>query len=154
LIFSHASDGPHLYGAQSLPIQSSKDDCAIAGHLDRHVNHRNCTRCVLGSESDYLANARECEGRAQEMPPALRHTFVSLAAHWRKLEPRDIVFRQSRDVRQRGRGGIRQRDRPRPLPSISVLLARCAREISGRRPAPKLSLDALYLRSNSLKGRR
>ena len=45
-------------------------------------------RCVLlymGSESEYLANARECEGRAQEMPPALRHTFVSLAAHWRKL---------------------------------------------------------------------
>jgi hypothetical protein len=39
----------------------------------------------MGSESEYLANARECEGRAQEMPPALRHTFVSLAAHWRKL---------------------------------------------------------------------
>jgi hypothetical protein len=45
-------------------------------------------RCVLvymGSKSEYLANARECEGRAQEMPPVLRQTFVSLAAHWRKL---------------------------------------------------------------------
>jgi hypothetical protein len=44
-------------------------------------------RCVLvymGSKSEYLANARECKGRAQEMPPVLRQTFVSLA-HWRKL---------------------------------------------------------------------
>jgi hypothetical protein len=39
----------------------------------------------MGSKSEYLANARECEGRAQEMPPAFRHTFVTLAAHWRKL---------------------------------------------------------------------
>ena len=39
----------------------------------------------MGSKSEYLANARECEDRSQEMPPALRHTFVSLAAHWRKL---------------------------------------------------------------------
>jgi hypothetical protein len=44
-----------------------------------------CGLVYMGSESEYLANARECEGRAQEMPPALRHTFVSLAAHWRKL---------------------------------------------------------------------
>jgi hypothetical protein len=39
----------------------------------------------MGSESEYLANARECEGRAQEMPPALRQTLVSLAEQWRKL---------------------------------------------------------------------
>jgi predicted transcriptional regulator len=38
----------------------------------------------MGSESEYLANARECEGRAQEMLPALRQTFVSLAEQWRK----------------------------------------------------------------------
>ena len=45
-------------------------------------------RCVLvcmASKSEYLAKARECERRAQEMPPALRHTFVSLAEQWRKL---------------------------------------------------------------------
>jgi len=55
-------------------------------------------RCVLvhmGSESEYLANARECEGRAQEMPPALRHTFVSLAAHWRKLASNAAEGRRS-----------------------------------------------------------
>jgi hypothetical protein len=40
---------------------------------------------IMGSKSEYLANAKECEGRAQEMPPALRHTFITLAAHWRKL---------------------------------------------------------------------
>ena len=40
----------------------------------------------MESESErYLANARECEGRAQEMLPALRHTVRGLAAHWRKL---------------------------------------------------------------------
>jgi hypothetical protein len=39
----------------------------------------------MGSKSEYLANARECERRAQEMTPALRHTFVGLAEHWRKL---------------------------------------------------------------------
>ena len=33
----------------------------------------------------YLAKFRECEGRAHEMPPALRRTFLSLAEHWRKL---------------------------------------------------------------------
>jgi hypothetical protein len=45
-------------------------------------------RCVLvcmGSKSEYLAKARECERRAQEMAPAFRRTFLSLAAHWRKL---------------------------------------------------------------------
>jgi hypothetical protein len=60
---------------------------AIAGIL-RSITGTVPVRCVfvyMGSESEYLANARECEGRAQEMPPALRHTFVSLAAHWRKL---------------------------------------------------------------------
>jgi hypothetical protein len=40
---------------------------------------------IMGSKSEYLANAKECEGRAQEMPPALRHMFFTLAAHWRKL---------------------------------------------------------------------
>ena len=40
---------------------------------------------IMGSKSEYLANAKECEGRAQEMPPALRHMFITLAAHWRKL---------------------------------------------------------------------
>ena len=60
---------------------------AIAGIL-RSITGTVPVRCVfvyMGSESEYLANARECEGRAQEMPAALRHTFVSLAAHWRKL---------------------------------------------------------------------
>jgi hypothetical protein len=37
------------------------------------------------SKSEYSAKARECERRAQEMPPAFRRTFLSLAAHWRKL---------------------------------------------------------------------
>ena len=40
---------------------------------------------MMGSKYEYLANAKECEGRAQEMPPALRQTFITLAAHWRKL---------------------------------------------------------------------
>ena len=40
---------------------------------------------IMGSKSEYLDNAKECEGRAQEMPPALRQTFITLAAHWRKL---------------------------------------------------------------------
>jgi hypothetical protein len=39
----------------------------------------------MESKSEYLTKARECEGRAQEMPPAFRHTVLSLAAHWRKL---------------------------------------------------------------------
>jgi hypothetical protein len=40
----------------------------------------------MGSKSElYIAKARECERRAQEMPPAFRRTFLSLAAHWRKL---------------------------------------------------------------------
>jgi hypothetical protein len=33
----------------------------------------------------YQAKARECEGRAREMPPTLRRMFISLAEHWRKL---------------------------------------------------------------------
>jgi hypothetical protein len=40
---------------------------------------------IMGSKSEYLDNAKECERRAHEMPPALRHTFITLAAHWRKL---------------------------------------------------------------------
>ena len=40
---------------------------------------------IMGPKSEYLANAKECEGRAQEMPPALRRMFLSLAEHWRKL---------------------------------------------------------------------
>ena len=33
----------------------------------------------------YRAKARECEGRAQEMPPGLRRVFLTLAEHWKKL---------------------------------------------------------------------
>jgi hypothetical protein len=32
----------------------------------------------------YLANAAQCEARAQEMPPALRREFLILAEEWRK----------------------------------------------------------------------
>jgi hypothetical protein len=81
---------------------------AIAGIL-RSITGTVPVRCVLvdvGSESEYLANARECEGRAQEMPPALRHTFVSLAAHWRKLasnaaEAADRQIQEAAEVRKK-----------------------------------------------------
>jgi hypothetical protein len=33
----------------------------------------------------YRAKATECEVRAQEMPPGLRRTFLTLAEYWRKL---------------------------------------------------------------------
>jgi len=33
----------------------------------------------------YLANAYQCEVRAQDMPPTLRREFVVLAENWRKL---------------------------------------------------------------------
>ena len=33
----------------------------------------------------YLANAAQCEARAQEMPPTLRQDFLVLAEKWRKL---------------------------------------------------------------------
>jgi hypothetical protein len=60
-------------------------------------------RCVLvymGSKSEYLANASECEGRAQEMPPALRPTFVSLAAHWRKLASNAVEAADRRQIQK------------------------------------------------------
>jgi hypothetical protein len=33
----------------------------------------------------YLANAAQCEARAQEMPPTLRQDFLVLAENWRKF---------------------------------------------------------------------
>ena len=33
----------------------------------------------------YLANAAQCEARAQEMPSALRRELLVLAEEWRKL---------------------------------------------------------------------
>jgi hypothetical protein len=33
----------------------------------------------------YLANASQCEARAQEMPPGLRRELLILAEQWRKL---------------------------------------------------------------------
>jgi hypothetical protein len=41
--------------------------------------------CMGSKPEFYIAKARECERRAQEMPPALRRTFLSWAAHWRKI---------------------------------------------------------------------
>jgi hypothetical protein len=64
----------------------------------------------MGSKSEYLANARECEGRAQEMPPALRQTFDSLAAHWRKLasnaaeDRRSLADQEAADRRKADKG--------------------------------------------------
>jgi hypothetical protein len=62
-----------------------------------------CVLAYMGSESEYLANARECEGRAQEMPPALRHTFVSLAAHWRKLASNAAEAADRRQIQEADR---------------------------------------------------
>jgi hypothetical protein len=64
----------------------------------------------MGSKSEYLANARECEGRAQEMPPSLRQTFDSLAAHWRKLasnaaeDRRSLADQEAADRRKADKG--------------------------------------------------
>ena len=38
----------------------------------------------------YLANAAQCEVRAQEMPPTLRQDFLVLAENWRKLASRNV----------------------------------------------------------------
>jgi hypothetical protein len=38
----------------------------------------------LNTES-YQANAKKCEDRAEEMPPALRRELLMAARHWRKL---------------------------------------------------------------------
>ena len=38
----------------------------------------------LDTES-YHANARKCEDRAEEMPPALRRELLMAARQWRKL---------------------------------------------------------------------
>jgi hypothetical protein len=38
----------------------------------------------LNTES-YQANAKKCENRAEEMPPALRRELLMAARHWRKL---------------------------------------------------------------------
>jgi hypothetical protein len=59
-------------------------------------------RCVLVSKSEYLANARECEDRSQEMPPALRHTFVGLAEHWRKLASNAAEAADRRQIHEAG----------------------------------------------------
>jgi hypothetical protein len=38
----------------------------------------------LNTES-YQANAKKCEDRAEEMPPALRRELLMAARHWRKI---------------------------------------------------------------------
>ena len=38
----------------------------------------------------YLANAAQCEARAQEMPPTLRQDFLVLAENWRKLAAKAV----------------------------------------------------------------
>ena len=34
---------------------------------------------------DYQANAKKCEDRAEEMPPALRRELLMAARQWRRL---------------------------------------------------------------------
>ena len=89
LIFSQTFDSPDRYSTSSLPIRSPKMIAPSRGILSvMSISGTVPVRCVLvymGSKSEYLASARECERRAQEMPPALRQTFVGLAEHWRKL---------------------------------------------------------------------
>jgi hypothetical protein len=53
----------------------------------------------------YIAKAKECEGRAQEMPPAFWRTFLSLAAHWRKLASNAAEADGNRIKKQRIVGG-------------------------------------------------
>ena len=57
----------------------------------------------MGSKSEfYIAKARECEGRAQEMPPAFRRTFRTLAEHWRELafDAADAADRRRKQVQE------------------------------------------------------
>ena len=44
----------------------------------------------------YLANAAQCEARAEEMPPTLRQDFLILAENWRKLASKaaDVAARE------------------------------------------------------------
>jgi len=50
----------------------------------------------------YLANAAQCEARAQEMPPTLRRELVLLAENWRKLASKtaDAADREGADRRK------------------------------------------------------
>jgi hypothetical protein len=81
----------------------------IAMSISGTIHVRPVLVC-MGSKSEYLANARECEGRAQEMPPALRQTFESLAAHWRKLasnaaeDRRSLADQKAADRRKADKG--------------------------------------------------
>jgi hypothetical protein len=70
---------------KSLKMIEPSRDILIAMSLAGTIPFDAYWFVIMGSKSEYLANAKECEGRAQEMPPALRHTFITLAAHWRKL---------------------------------------------------------------------
>jgi hypothetical protein len=47
---------------------------------------RSSESVVMRSKIEiYRAKATECEVRAQEMPPGLRRTVLTLAEYWRKL---------------------------------------------------------------------
>jgi hypothetical protein len=79
----------------------------IAMSISGTIHVRPVLVC-MGSKSEYLANARECESRAQEMPPALRQTLDSLAAHWRKLaaaeDSRSLADQEAADRRKADKG--------------------------------------------------
>jgi len=47
----------------------------------------------------YLANAAQCEARAQELPPTLRQDLLVLAEYWRKLASKaaDAADREGAD---------------------------------------------------------
>jgi hypothetical protein len=58
---------------------------AFAMSITGTILVRRVLVCMGSKPEFYIAKARECERRAQEMPPALRRTFLSWAAHWRKI---------------------------------------------------------------------
>jgi hypothetical protein len=58
--------------------------------------------CMGSKPEFYIAKARECERRAQEMPPALRRTFLSWAAHWRKIASNAAKAEDRRQIEEAG----------------------------------------------------
>ena len=114
LITGHAK---HIEFADEI----AEDGCAVAGHFYRMLMVGTILFdaywfVIMGPKSEYLANAKECEGRAQEMPPALRHTFITLAAHWRKLASNaaEVANRQESQEaadREKRRNGLQRTKR-------------------------------------------
>ena len=81
-------DGGHINNSPAVTsfLLKSANHGQHAALLNRRSEVPSLFCCVMRSKIEiYRAKATECEVRAQEMPPGLRRTFLTLAEYWRKL---------------------------------------------------------------------